>query len=299
MAHFVRRVFYYGKWHLVFALKDHGEPGLAQSPLFYEIEGPADCSYADPFLFERDGKTYLFFEIYSRRSRGVIAYCELLGAGRYTEPKVVLEAAYHLSYPFIFEWNGEVYLIPESQANETIEIYRTVKFPNHWVRHSVLMRGRFADATLHFENDTWWLFAGLRGPEAEGISELHLFMAESPLGPWRSHPLNPVVVGTDCARPAGRLFRDENHLVRPAQDSSRLYGEAIWMNRVEVLAFNEYRESRWLRIGPETLPNSRRTHTINFNEKFQVQDGFRYALRLGASHAVSRVDQFPGIAENQ
>ncbi len=299
MRNLVHRALYYGKWHLLFARKHKDEPGLAQSPHFFEIEGPADSSYADPFLLAVAGKTYLFFEIYSRRSRGVIAYCELLGAGQYTAPTVVLAAPYHLSYPFIFEWDGEFYLIPESQENKTVEIYRALAFPNRWVRHSVLIEGAFADATLHLENSTWWLFAGHRAHKTKGISELHLFMADSPLGPWRRHPRNPVVVGSHHARPAGRLFRQDQHLVRPAQDSSRFYGEAIWLNRVDVLSPTEYRESPLRRIGSESLPNSRRTHTLNFDEQFQVQDGFRYMLRLGAGSLTKDIARSSGIAETR
>jgi hypothetical protein len=286
MNKLVRRLFYYGQWHLAFALKDASEPGLARPDRFCSIEPPSNYCYADPFLFRHDGKAYIFFEIYSRSQPGVIAYCEITNDGRYTEPKVVLEARYHLSYPFIFQWRGEIYLLPETHDNGTIELYRAARFPDQWVRHAVLMSGvRFVDPTLHFEEGMWWLFAGCRGRKAEEVSELHLFMSETPLGPWRDHPRNPVVVGEHCARPAGRLFRLDQQLVRPGQDSSRFYGEAIWLNRIDIISQTDYRETPLLRIGPESLPNSSRTHTLDLDGQLQVQDGFRYARRFGNRHA--------------
>jgi len=211
---------------------------------------------------------------------------------------VVLEAPYHLSYPFIFEWQGEVYLLPETQGNGTIELYRATAFPAVWVLQTVLMRGvRLFDPTLHFEDNLWWLFAGSRGGGAREVSELHLFMAESPLGPWQSHPRNPVVIGEHCARPAGRLFRLNGQLVRPGQDSSRLYGEAIWLNRVEVLSATDYRESPLLRLGADSLPNSGRTHSLDFDEQVQVQDGLRYVSRLSARRVSPNPALFFSAAE--
>lgn len=286
ISNFARRIFYSTQWQLAFALKDSAGPGLVQRGRFSVIEPPFDFSYADPFLFRHGGKVYLFFEIYSRHQRGVIAYCEILGEGKYTKPRVVLEAPYHLSYPFIFEWREDVYLVPETQENGTIELYRAVTFPDQWVLQTVLMRDvKLFDPTLHFDDNTWWLFAGRIGDGATEVSELQLFQAESPHGPWRSHPRNPVVTGEYCARPAGRLFRLGDQLVRPGQDSSRLYGEAIWLNRVDVLSATDYRETPFLRLEADTLPNSSRTHSLDVDEQIQVQDGLRYVPRFGRKRA--------------
>ena len=296
---FCRRVCYYGRWHLTFAARKGSEADLAHSVAFCNIEPPVDFSYADPFLFTNGGKTYIFFEIYSRTSHGVIAYCEILGPGRCTEPRVILEAPYHLSYPFVFHWENEIYLIPESLGNETVDLYRAVAFPDRWALDRTLMAGvKFADTTLHFEGDTWWLFTGHQGAGAKAISELHLFMSESPQGPWRSHPRNPVVVGEHCSRPAGRLFHMGPQLVRPGQDSSRLYGEAIWLNRVDVLSPTEYRESPLMRLEAASLPRSCRTHTLDFNEHWQVQDGLRYVPRFRWSRAILPEIPFPAKANS-
>jgi hypothetical protein len=293
MHSFFRRIFYYGQWHIAFAMKGSDEPGLTRSSSFCTISPPLGYSYADPFLLRHKGRAYLFFEVYSQRERGVIAFSEIIGFARYTQPKVVLRAPYHLSYPFVFEWNREIYLLPETQENETIELYRATAFPCEWVLDRVLMRGvKLVDPTLYFTDSKWWLFAGCRTPSAKEVSELYLFVADSPLGPWIGHPRNPVVIGEHCARPAGRLFQLDGKLVRPGQDSSRHYGEAIWLNRVERLTESEYQEVPLLRLGPETLPDARRTHTLDFDEQMQVQDGLRFVSRLSAWRAAGSVRHF-------
>jgi hypothetical protein len=286
-ADFCRRFLFYSQWHLVCATRSGNAADPLRAEHFWHIEPPTGYSHADPFLFSDGGKTYLFFEIYSRATHGVIAYCEILGAGSCSEPRVVLEAEYHMSYPFVFRWGEDIYLIPETQENRTIELYRAVSFPDRWMLERVLMHDvDFADSTPYFDSGLCWLFTGRKGAGAKAISELHLFMAKSPLGPWQSHPQNPVVVGEHCARPAGRLFRMGEHLVRPGQDSSRLYGEAMWLNRVDVLSPSEYRESPLLRLDARSLPASCRTHTLNFNEQFHVQDGLRYIPRFSWARAV-------------
>ena len=284
---FFRRFLYYSQWHLVCATRSGDPADPLRAEHFWHIEPPAGYSHADPFLFSHGGKTYLFFEIYSRTTHGVIAYCEILGPGSCTEPRVVLQASYHMSYPFVFRWGEDIYLIPETQGNRTIELYRATSFPDRWTLETVLMHDvDFADSTLYFENGSWWLFTGRKGAGAKALSELHLFMAKSPLGPWQGHPRNPVVVGEHCARPAGHLFRMGEHLVRPGQDSSRLYGEAMWLNRVDVLSPAEYRESPLLRLDARSLPGSCRTHTLNFDEQFHVQDGLRYIPRFAWARAI-------------
>ena len=54
----------------------------------------------------------------------------------------VLEEPWHLSYPFLIEWGGDIWMIPESSTNRDIAIYRAVDFPLKWERHAVLVERR-------------------------------------------------------------------------------------------------------------------------------------------------------------
>ncbi len=88
------------------SFSDHG---------FRIMRPPRDRFYADPFLIERNGRSYLFFEEYKFSSgKGLISCCEVDSVGNCSEPRVVLERPYHLSYPFLFSLQGEVYMIPET-----------------------------------------------------------------------------------------------------------------------------------------------------------------------------------------
>jgi hypothetical protein len=118
----------------------------------------------------------------------------------------------------------------------------------------------------------------MEGHEDRG--QLWLFFAPSLDAEWRPHPRNPIVTDPGTARPAGRLFRREGALIRPSQDCARGYGEAVVLNRVDVLSPSEYRETPVDRIEPDWLTGVERTHTYTFDSRYECLDGYRHVRRL-------------------
>ncbi len=103
-------------------------------------------------------------------------------------------------------------------------------------------------------------------------SELFLYYADSPLGPWIPHAGNPVVSDSSRARPAGQVFTHEGLWIRPGQDCSQSYGGAIVLNRIDVLSPTEYKETPIRTLGPEWFPAGKGTHTLNHSEHYQAAD---------------------------
>ena len=216
--------------------------------------------YADPFLFERDGRVHLFCEEVTRGGRlGVISHLELgAGAGA---PQPVLRAAHHLSYPFLLEHGGEVLMVPESAGAGRVELFRATAFPTGWELDCVLLDGvALADATLLEHEGRWWLFGTVAEPGASLLDELHLHSAPDLRGPWTAHPANPVVSDARVARPAGPFLRRGGRLVRPAQDGSRRYGGALVLQEVLELTPERYAERTLERLEPAALPGARAVH---------------------------------------
>lgn len=104
---------------------------------------------ADPFLFEKDGVTYLFYERYDRNTEiGDIACRVVKDDLTFGEEISVLKLAYHLSFPNVFEYNGKIYMIPETSANGTIEVYQAENFPSKWKHHKTICNGISAADTI-------------------------------------------------------------------------------------------------------------------------------------------------------
>ena len=254
------------------------------------LPNPSGRYLADPFLIEVAGRHFLFVEDYSHSARrAVISVSELGTDEAWSSPRTVLEQDHHLSYPFVFEHDGAIYMLPETEEAGRIELHRAVEFPYDWRLDRVLLDGLTAlDATLHAEDGLLWLFAHIiGGPHDAG--ELWLFSARSLDEEWRPHPQNPIVTDPGTARPAGRLFRRGGVLIRPGQDCSRRYGEAVVLNRVELLSRDQYRESPVGRIEPDWMPGVERTHTYTFDSRYECLDGYRHVRRLRVGRRRRRV----------
>jgi len=267
--------------------------GNAKTTIVDVIYPPSGRFYADPCVYSHDGRPFIFFEDYPyREKRGVISCMEIDSNGNYSQPIQVLKRDYHLSYPFIFEWQSEIYMMPETSANRTIEVYRAIKFPDKWELHTTLFSNvKAVDATLLHYRDKFWLFANIGSERRPTTDELFLFHSQSPFGPWQPHPENPIVSDVCRARPAGRLIEQDGQLIRPSQDCSRRYGYKINFNRVDVLTETDYRESPAGEIDPDWLRGNLATHTISQDNGVQVVDGCRRISRLWPrSFSVRRIE---------
>jgi hypothetical protein len=232
---------------------------------FQYLLPPPDGFWADPFPVAHDGVVYVFFEEYShRRHRGRISCLRMTDDGPQAAPETVLEAESHLSYPCVFRWRGDWYMVPETGARRTIELYRAARFPDRWEPAGVLFdHVAAADTTVAEIDGRWWMFTCMAVDGALASDELFLFHADSPLGPWRPHRRNPVKSDVRSARPAGRLIKAEDGWYRPAQDCSGRYGRAIVMNRIERLTPDDYVETDARRLEPDWDPRIVATHTFN------------------------------------
>jgi hypothetical protein len=162
---------------------------------FQILTPPIDRFWADPFPVLRDGRYHLFFEEYlysaGRAHISVLTFGE---DGRPGPAQVVLATDHHLSYPNVFEWKSELYMLPEAAESGRVQLYRCVEFPHRWEPASVLLENTAGvDPTLVEIDGRWWLFVTLAEPRTHNWNdELYLYYADAPVGPWRPHSRNPV-----------------------------------------------------------------------------------------------------------
>lgn len=268
-------LFYFEQWIILFHISKN-KPFSTTFNRYRKLLPPKDRFWADPFVISRDGKYYIFIEeLLYATNRGRIAVIEMDQKGHHKPAQVVLEKNYHLSYPFLFEWEGNLYMIPETIENKTIELYRCTGFPLKWELEKVLISDIEAvDTTLHFDKGRWWMFTTLqRHPKATNQDELFIFWTDDLLsGQWKSHPKNPVVNDVKEARPAGRLFFHNGNLYRPSQLSTKHYGHAFNICHIELLSESDYSEKVVTTIFPEWESRLHSTHTLNFCEGITVSD---------------------------
>ena len=185
---------------------------------------------ADPFGRQHRDATHVFVEAFDYRTKhAVIEHHEFTPNLIWQSKRTVLARPFHLSYPFLVEDGGEIFLIPESQRNNEIALYRAREFPHDWVRETPLLAGvPGAEASVIRHDGRWWMFFTIVGPQAKDQRELHVAHADRLTGPWRLHPQNPILDDRSGARPGGTPFVAPDGLVTlPVQDCSQTYGGAI------------------------------------------------------------------------
>jgi hypothetical protein len=233
--------------------------------------------YADPFPIHYQNGVTLFVEDFEHKTaKGVISAISFGPQGPIGRPKPVLELPYHLSYPFIFIQDDQAWMIPESTASETIDLFRATKYPGGWVKEATLVSSVVAsDPTLLYHDGRWWLFATVRDGGGAFSDALNIWSASDFRGPWIPHPRNPVLIDIASARPAGRIVNRNGELFRPVQDCRRGYGHALGIARILTLDQDRFEQTvdTILRTGPAWL--GRRVHTLNNAGGFEFIDGSR------------------------
>jgi hypothetical protein len=210
------------------------------------IAAPRGHFWADPFLCTHHGKTYCFVEDFVyKAARGHISVLEITGDGARLLGDCVREP-FHLSFPFLFRYKGELYMCPESSEARQIRLYRCKAFPLQWELCAVAMDGISAADSMFFEHGgRWWLLTNIdRSGLNDHCSELCLFHASSPFDTdWIAHPQNPLRIDCDGGRNAG-LILEGKRIFRGAQRQGfDQYGKGLMIYEIVQLNEQEYVET--------------------------------------------------------
>ena len=196
-------------------------------------------SIADPFMLHANGKWHMFFEVLPHGANADIGLATSTDGLSWSYDRIVLNEPFHVTYPQVFRHEGAYYMIPETNEDLSIRLYRADPFPTKWALVRRLVSGYpYVDPTLFQHGNRWWLFASLKTNDV-----LYLFHADRLEGPWQPHPANPIVRrDARCARPAGRIQQVDGRMFRLAQDDSTAYGSRIRAFEILALTPTEYRE---------------------------------------------------------
>lgn len=262
------------------ALRESERPLQPAAPCFGHLRplpAPAGIRWADPCAFEHAGKRYIFVEEFADlpaggMGRGTIAGLHLRDDGEVVRLGTILDEAWHLSYPQVFEWEGATYMTVESAEVRRVSLLRLREFPDKWEYiNDLIVEQNCVDATLFEHEGHWYLFASAAEAGSGSGEELFLFTAPTPLGPFQPHPANPIVSDATCARPAGRIFRHEGKLYRPAQNCGPSYGAGIAFQEITRLDREGYAERTAGRLQP-SAPGIDGCHTYSRSHGVEVLD---------------------------
>ncbi|KAK4754551.1 hypothetical protein SAY87_002655 [Trapa incisa] len=203
---------------------------------------------ADPFIYMQGNDLYLFYETKnSITGKGDIGVAKSTDDGAtWKQLGIALDEDWHLSYPYVFEYQGQIYMMPEGSAKGDLRIYRAVNFPLQWKLEKIIMKKPLVDAFIINHHGKFWLF----GSDHTGFGirkngQLEIWYSNSPFGPWKPHKRNPIYNTNKGmgARNGGRPFVYHGDLYRVGQDCGETYGRRVRVFKVEVLSKDEYKET--------------------------------------------------------
>lgn len=274
-----RKLLYKEQWYVIAGVAPPFIPNV--ETVQWCLDSGVEKFWADPFPLEYQGRQWILVEQVAYQSWcGHLVVIELFADGRYGHAQPVMVTDKHQSYPFVFTWNQELYLLPESSASRNLVLWKCKEFPGHWQPVAELLTDVYiADSTLIEYQGHWWMFAAIAVEGACIHDELHVYYADSPLGPWQAHPKNPVKSDARNARPAGNLFVEDGILYRPAQDCGVEYGKAVVLNRIDRLDIQEFSETPIARLDASDYRGFLRTHTLSRSQHIWAVDGLRLLPR--------------------
>lgn len=239
---------------------------------------PRGTYYADPFLIQYKADTLVFFETFSYRSgKGVIEMAK--ASENFSRMYTVLQGKHHYAFPYVFEWEGSLYCLPECYASGGVQLFVWDALKNEFRYSKTLVEDVAAvDPVLFEHNGLWWLLF-----TRKELPSVHVFAyyANDPFGPYQSHANNPVKSDIRASRPAGRLIRHHGKLLRPAQDCAADYGVAVVLNEIKTLNPQQFEETPVQRIEPlNKVDYAKGLHTLNFAGRYTVIDGKRFTFSL-------------------
>ena len=254
-----------------------GYPGMIledQSQPFVLIPNSWRSWEADPFPIEYHGTVYIFAEVFDYlKRRGRIGYTKLVN-GKWQPWKIVIDEPFHMSYPNVFEYNGEIYMIPETSADRTLRLYKAANFPDRWELAKIIDPNiALVDTTLTFGDS--------------GICAITTEISNYPVqedliltldADWNI--LSKTVVREahpEFSRCAGNVISQANRRVRVSQNCEGHYGKGLIFSELDERNLSDGLGNVVLQLTPKDVAVNKEKnwtgiHTYNHTQHYEVVD---------------------------
>jgi len=282
LTFFVKRVIFNkrDRWSVSFVKRDWNNVVLRKG---IEIKNPKNHFFADPFVVSRDGRTICFVEDYSYKTKmGSISAIEIFDNNSYKVLGSVLNESFHLSYPYIFEYKDELYMVPESSKAKSIRLYKSIEFPMKWEYQKDLFQNINAtDSVIFYYNNLWWILFSYSITGQNYNSQLLAYYTDNPInGKWIPHSCNPIVNDSTISRNGGVILRG-NRVIRARQKQGfNIYGASLTLSEIIELSPSSFKEEEIAEINPDFFSDIKGIHHFYSNGEYTVYDYFRSA-RVG------------------
>lgn len=265
-----RTPLYAESWNVAYRMKSQGTILDDKKSPFVII--PNDKRYwaADPMVFNHNGETFIFAELYDyKRCRGVIGYTKYDGTKFGKWIPIIIEP-FHMSYPFVFEKDNDIFMIPETSSGNALMLYKAIDFPNKWEKvKNIVDNVKWVDTSLIKTENGYIGFTEELPENQENVKDYKIVL-DNELNLVDKELIND---NDSIHRCGGRIFKQSGNYIVVCQDCVEDYGKALYFRICDenLVEKNNYH------IDPEDLRYTSKIlidgmHTYTATENFEVID---------------------------
>ena len=180
--------------------------------------------YADPFGIYINNHYYIYFEYLNyRNKKGEIHYNKYDKDFNLIESKLALTKPYHLSYPYIFQDDQQIALLPEmTGAKGKQNIFIASNLPEKWQEYQLNIPTLIDPSIFKYKNSYIIL-----GSNSKKVA----FISDKLLGPYKEIK---YISNHSYHQSGGKIYQNNGEFYRPLQVSLKTYGEKIFITKLNI-----------------------------------------------------------------
>ena len=263
-----------------------------------------DGWFADPFIVSVEGNAIevLAEEFLYKEQKGRISLLTIIRENdtfRFESSTPILDLTTHLSFPYIYQEKGEVYICPENCNSGGVSLYKYNPNTHQIDLVNEIINDPLVDVQLFKANDSYY---------ALGVKYITGSMDETKiLSVYRSDELcgkyqlvQTITNERKEERGAGLIWKEDGYYVRPAQCCEGGYGSMLIMYRLDIIN-GSIKESELYRYKPSRCSkNGLSLHTYNKMGNICVVDGHDYKnVRLLSRIIAPIIKKIYGVYEQR
>lgn len=250
--------------------------------------------YADPILVSYEGESYLFMESFDMRTNlGSIAYAKFDADGKLSEPQIIIQEPYHMSFPMVFSWNDSLYMIPETCANHSLNLYRCEGQIDRWeLVKSFQVEEELVDTVVTACHEGYVELVTSAQHETlkrtNKWQKFRIYREENDFRLEADVEFNKREIYGYADRTAGSLITEQGKKILPTQESTETdYGVSFYLNDYSGEDLANLPMLKKVTVNNILLPDVAQkqqigTHSYGLSEQYEVVDMryFRFSPKV-------------------
>lgn len=258
-------------WNIAYRNKIKGDI-LDNNDKFTVIKNNFRYWAADPFVFEHEGEIYIFAELYDYiKRRGILGYSKYKN-NKFSRWKPIIEENFHLSYPNIFTYKDEIYIMPESSESNELYVYKCKEFPQVWEKAKIIDKSfKCVDTTIFNKGENLYAFTQGLGDKIVN----YCIVLDENFNISKKIKLKQK--DSKISRSGGKIFIKNTKFIRVCQDSKKSYGHGLIFYEFIIDEKNNYKDKIIKKITTDNIKLDKSmllegVHTYNSSENIEVID---------------------------